>query len=197
MRDLTIVGSSPKAHSHPFYKYNVDKQAFESDSDIWTFNSFVQQIPKVDATFQIHLPKRYKNQPRSWEWLKSNTTIPVYMREKDPEVPMSIAYPFEEAFDLVKNVKYHGKDINLFTSSLPFAIALAILQKREKISFYGIELLIKSEYEDQRPGILFWQGVAAGHGLNLEINCMDQIFSHEIYCMPSDRRLKDEMDKSK
>ena len=193
MRDLVILGSAPMPGYDPRYKFYVDKTAFQQDADIWAFNSFARILPRTDAVFQIHLPGRYRNQP-SWEWLKT-TKATVYMREVDPEVPTSVAYPFEEVYELTRNVRQGVKQlepIKFMTSTAPFAIALAILQGRPKIHFYGFGLEQDTEYFDQRDCILFWMGFAAGRGISMDIHCLDNIFKREIYFKPSDKRLFEE-----
>lgn len=190
MRDVVILGSAPKPGSPPFYKFFVDKRAFKLDADIWAFNSFARILPRVDAVFQIHLPGRYQNQP-SWEWLKT-TKATVYMREVDPEVPTSVAYPFEQVFEMTNGVR-QGVDkqepVKFLTSTAPFAIALAILQDRPKIHFFGFGLEQNTEYYEQRDCILFWMGFAAGRGISLDIHCLDNVFRKDIYNMPSNERL--------
>lgn len=190
MKNVVILGSSPMPGWNPFYKFIVDKRAFGLDAEIWAFNSFARTLPRVDVVFQVHLPGRYRNQP-SWEWLK-NTSATVYMREVDPEVKNSVEYPFEAVFEMTKHVR-QGVDqldpIKFLTSSAPFAIALAILQGRPKIHFYGFGLEQNTEYFEQRDCILFWMGFAAGKGLSLDIHCLDHIFKREIYYKPSSERL--------
>lgn len=191
MRDLVILGSSPKPGSSPFFRFNVDRTAFDHDADIWAFNSFARLLPRVDGVFQMHLPERYRNQP-SWEWLKQLTTADVFMREQDPEVPRSVKYPFDEIFKMTEHVRQGAnylREIKFLTSSGPMAIALAIYQNRPKIHFYGFMLEEQTEYFEQRECIMFWMGLAAGRGISLDIHCLDNIFRKDIYMKPSEARL--------
>ena len=113
-------------------------------------------------------------------WLKANTTIPVYMREVYPEIPMSVAYPFEAVYDMLKNVRQKGKPLRYFTSSIAWAIALAVLQERQKIAVYTIELQ-EQEYKEQSDCFTFWLGFAGGRDIELNINCASNIFDKPLY----------------
>ena len=152
--------------------------------DVWAFNLGATRYP-VTAAFQMHQPPyvhpdEIENHNK---WLKS-LTIPVYMRERHEEFPTSVAYPFEDAFKLTSSiVQGTGKTspIKYFTSSVAYAIALAILQERSEIYIYGIELEDRTEYACQRECYLFWVGFAGGRGISLSIYCGNKIFKKPLY----------------
>ena len=103
------------------------------------------------------------------------------MQEKYDDIPSSVAFPYEEVLALTDHVRLHGKRLDYFTSTPSLAIGLAILQNRQKIQFYGINLVSKREYWYQRECFAFWTGYAAGQGIELDINCADDVFDKPIY----------------
>jgi hypothetical protein len=59
-----------------------------------------------------------------------------------------------------------------FTSSIAYAICLAILEKVDRIRLYGLELWAGSdvnEYTVQAPCVEFWLAFAMGRGIKVEI----------------------------
>lgn len=105
----------------------------------------------------MHEPEIYtghntKN-ARHWEWLQEAHGKPIYMQERDPRVPDSIAYPLDEAQALA--------GVQMFTTSFAYMAALALLQGYEVIKIYGVELSA-SEYAYQANGYLFWFGFLRG-----------------------------------
>ncbi len=73
-------------------------------------------------------------------------------------------YPLQEAVKLA----YGG----YFTSSIAYAIVLAILEKVDRIRLYGFELWSGSdanEYTVQAPCVEFWLAFAMGRGIKVEM----------------------------
>lgn len=82
-----------------------------------------------------------------------------------------------------QNIDFKGEVINLdnfpipevenkfgkcqFNNSVSFMIAYAILKGATKISLWGIDIEKRSEYEFERPNVLFWIGRAKGLGLEV------------------------------
>lgn len=172
MAELAIVGNYTGIHNSP---------VFQMDREIWGFGGRGPTLPRLDVLLQLHLPYAWQENPGVENWLKKNKTVPVYMRQRYHEFPMSMPYPFERAFALLDGVWLHDKPLRFyFTSSIAFAIALAILQGRERIEFWGIELR-DHEYEEHKDCITFWQGFAAGRGIQLDIHCMEPIYRRPLY----------------
>lgn len=73
-------------------------------------------------------------------------------------------YPLKE---IVKEFK-----VAYFTSTIAYAIALAITKKPETINLFGINLsyLNKPEYFEQKPCVDFWVGMAMGRGIKVNIH---------------------------
>ena len=114
----------------------------------------------------MHLPCDWGGQ-WSQNWLRDNRKVPVFMREVHPEIPMSVRYPFEEVHQ------------GLFTSSVCWAIALAIFEGWPKIRVFGVELTDK-EYQGQAAGFAYWKGYADGIGIELNIEC-ESVFNVPLY----------------
>jgi len=171
---IAIVGG----HRETFF----DAPYHDGITEIWGFNSSARLMERIDRAFQIH-DKWYiaETHNKAYRlWLRS-CGIPVYTKEKYDDIPSSVAYPYKEVYELTKHVRLRFKQLRYFTSSFPFALALAIIENRPKISLYGIELSAGTEYELQRECFTFWVGFAAGRGIELDINCADGIFNRPIY----------------
>ena len=153
MKELAIVGNYTGIHQSP---------VFDTDVEIWGFGGRGPTLPRLDVLFQLHQPYAWEENPGVENWLK-HATIPVFMRQVYPQFPTSIRYPFEKAYSLA-GMRY-------FTSSPAYALALAILQERRKISIHGIEL-VDREYETQKDCLAFWIGFAKGRGIDVRLYCM-------------------------
>ena len=172
MKTIAIVGNSNGSHELP---------VFESDSEIWVFNGRGATLPRYDAVFQMHNDEyRYREGGWSRRFFRDNKTVPVYMSKIYPDVPMAKAYPFKEVFEMTKHVRYRDKPLKYFTSSIAWAIALAVLQDRPVIELYGIDME-NEEYIEQKDCFAFWTGFAGGRGIELNINCAKDIFDRPLY----------------
>lgn len=151
--------------------------------DFWVFNEAAPQewVKRVDAVIQIHKPyvfksKRNLNDPKHYEWLQQQHDFPIYMQEEYPEIPSSVKYPLEEIVaeylpGLYRMGKKRKKEqIEYFTSSVSYALALGLYLGYEKIELYGVEMATDTEYGDQRAGVYFWQGIALGRGVEIQIH---------------------------
>ena len=142
------------------------------------FNYRASTTP-ADAAFQMHKEVDWGGGYYR-RWMKANKTVPIYMREKHEDIPMSTAYPFDEVFTLTKHIKLKNEQLKYFTSSFGWALALAILQERKVINVYGIDMA-DLEYVNQKDCFAFWIGFAGGRGIELNINCAENIFDKPLY----------------
>ena len=146
-------------------------------SELWAMNVRAMEKKRVDVVIDIH-PIEYlarTNGQEYLDWLASLHT--VYMQDK--YFPNVTVYPFEEVFELTKNIHFRGKKLEFLSYTISYIIALAVLKSPPKISLYGFEL--REEYEQQKNAFAFWTGFAGGRGIPLEINCADAIFDKPIY----------------
>jgi hypothetical protein len=91
------------------------------------------------------------------QWL-IDCDIPVFMQDKDPDIPMSVRYPLEAVTARVGGY---------LTSSAAYMIALAIYEWVDELSLLGIYLQTGSEYQQQRPCVEYLLGVARGFGIKV------------------------------
>ena len=160
---------------------------FDNDEyDIWSFADWIcyDWLERCSGIFEIHEPKVYMNHPRTpqyWDKLQE-IEIPVYMYPvADPRIPEAVLYPMDDVLKLISKGKQFGEPFKLLNCSLTYAMALAILYGYEVIDVYGAELAGASAYLRQAPSFAFWNGLALGHGIELNINCSKGMFVQDIY----------------
>jgi len=190
-KTLAIVGSHPVTRNLvPWHK---------SYMDFWVFNESAGNpngwVKKCDGVLQLHHPAIWKNprnhnDPKHFEWLQKDHPFPIYMQEKYPEVPSSVRYPLDEIIhELLPNFRRKPRKkkgnkeevIQYFTSSVAYAIALAIYQGYERIEVYGIEMMTDTEYVMQRDGVALWAGVALGRGIEFIVPDISTMFNSLLY----------------
>ena len=119
---------------------------WQSQADeIWSITwAYKYNVPRIDRLFEVHpiwmqakSEKMEYVKPRDhWAWLKANTTIPVYMLEQRPEVPLCIRYPIEDVQKLIPPARQR----KVFSSSFDFLMGLAVLENFKRIELYGFEM---------------------------------------------------------
>lgn len=77
-------------------------------------------------------------------------------------IELGIPYYDLETFPLQEIVDYFG--IDYFSSTVDYALALAIYENYKTIHLWGINMEMESEYAHQTPGGNFWCGMAMGKG---------------------------------
>lgn len=186
MRTVAIVGSHPRTAPH----YDQTR----TDCDLWVFNEAIPQgkFQTATATFQMHDPVIWRNpNNRNCQgyaaWLRE-TDVPAWMREVYPDVPASRRYPLDE----IKATLLGGWNFEAyFTSSVAYALALAIYLGYERIELYGVEMETDTEYRYQRDGVTFWLGLAIGRGIQVYSDCT--IFDALLYGYEGDLQLEYEL----
>jgi hypothetical protein len=172
MKTVAIVGTSGSTRDQaPYHDRSIP---------IWMFNSqpladWVKEKGRCDLVIELHQPGTFLNTPNLYtKWLKDNTEVPIYMLNQMEEVTASVKYPLDEIVEkYLKDFKRDGTVIQYFTSSVCYAIALAIYQGYERIELYGVDMANNTEYIYQRDGIALWFGIALGLGIEVYIprNC--------------------------
>lgn len=172
---VAIIGSHPATRS----LFDFERK----DCDVWIFNGAFNDATgwakRADAVFQLHLPRNWRsdhsrNGENHYGWLKSGDTPTIYMQDIYDDVPRSVKYPLDEIQTKLLGGFNRKK---YFTSSVAFALALAIFQGYKRIELYGVEMETDTEYKHQRDCVAFWVGVAVGHGA--EVYSPVGIFSAE------------------
>jgi len=166
MNTVAIVGSHPRTRA----LFDFDR----TDCAVWIFNEAFTDpqgwAKRADAVFQMHAPEIWRsplnrNDPKHYEWLQTQTAVgAVYMQEAYPDVPAVVRYPLEEVRAMLGANFNHDR---YFTSSISYAIALAIYREYDRIEIYGVEMETNTEYMYQRDCVAFWTGYAAGRGIEV------------------------------
>jgi hypothetical protein len=142
-------------------------------------------MPRLDRILEMHpvwLQARsqkpeYEKVRQHWEWLKSNTTTPVYMLSKHPQVPMSVRYPLEE----VQAMLPESRRKSVLTSSFDYLMGLAVIEGYDRIEAYGFEMGSDTEYRYQREGASYWIGYCDAHGIEVVLPTNTALLSKRLY----------------
>ncbi len=159
---IAILGTSPMSfHLAPF-----GDPAWE----IWCLNDMhILDIPRWDRWFQVHPlddldfgdSDQRSTPERHLAWL-GRQAKPVYLMAPDDEkIPSGVAYPRAE---ILAEFGPH-----FLTSAVAWMMAFAITLKPEAIGLYGIDMALKTEYQDQRYGLWFFKYVAERRGIRVVI----------------------------
>ena len=128
---------------------------------IWAMNQLYRKIPRADRWFEIHTnwDEHVVEGTDHQKWL-ADAPIPIYMVDRIPGIPNSVRFPLERV--MRGNVDY-------FTSSVAFMLALAIEEGFTEIGLWGIDLIVGDEYFYQKSCAEFWIGVAHGKGVTITL----------------------------
>jgi hypothetical protein len=183
VKKVAIVGSQPDTR---------ENAPFDDDSyEIWSFADWIcyDWLKRCTGLFEIHSPRYYIHHPRTphyWEKLQT-LEIPVWMYPvADPKVPGAIEYPLDGVLSLVGKGKQNGLPFKPLNCSTAYAIGLAVYLEYDVIDVYGVELNTTSEYMHQKGHFAFWNGVAIGRGIELNINCSEGLFVQPLYGFEDD-----------
>lgn len=158
---VAIVGFAPSSMTdvRPYF----DDPSFE----IWGLNQLTLAFPmmgqKATRWFQLHTRREYDMAVRDHShhnWLAEQKSFPIYMQERDPEIPMSVPFPKDMMLD--KFGRY-------FTNSISWEIALAIHEGFSDIYIFGVDMATDQEYREQRPSCEYFVGWARALGINVFI----------------------------
>lgn len=184
-KTVAIVGSHPATRDAAPWD--------DPHCEVWVFNEAANSswCRRADVVFQLHAPVIYRSRynrsdPGHWDWLQAADPkqLSVVMQACDPAVPASVRYPLDEVCAELLGEFRQSVDLarrRYFTSSIAYAIALAIFKNYRRIRIYGVEMASNTEYTYQREGVLFWLGVALGRGIRVEMHSGDGIFARPLY----------------
>lgn len=159
--------------------------------------------PKVDRWYDLHAVEVWRrgkdwyrpkgDEPRTYvEWLASQR-VPVVMQQHYPIVPTSVAYPLRaivEGFGIVpkdwavSDAQWWRlvTDRGAFAATGCYLLAQAIYEGADEIALYGMDYsgndVLHIERTVQKPGVLYWVGVARGMGIPVSVHgsLFDQTF---------------------
>jgi len=131
-------------------------------------NDAFLRTPEIDVTFHMHDMEAFLKDPKTnsstklcIEYANANPDKEFYTIYQWNKIPHSKAYPFEEISERFKT--------NYFASTIEYAIAYALWKGCDVMNLYGINMTVKQEYIDQKPGCEFWIGMAMGMGVEVNL----------------------------
>ena len=161
--NVAIVGFAPSSMR------DVTALFGDPDTEIWTLNQIYMAFPMINPDnrpddkknftrwFQIHHRSSYdqtvNRDVTHHEWLARQTNFPIYMQEKNPDIPMSIEFPKDE---ILKNFRKY------FTNTISWMLALAVKEGFKKIHLYGVDMAMDGEYSFERPSVEYFLGFVEG-----------------------------------
>jgi hypothetical protein len=155
--------------------------------DIWSYTETAfKRARRLDALFEMHIGAVGNQARRSDEysaWLREPHAFTVWMLECDPTLPASVRYPREDiAARFLRHVWRGDERVNeFFTSSTPYALALALHLGYKRVELYGIELSATPEYTAERDCVFFWMGVANALGVDVVAHPLSNLFRAKVY----------------
>lgn len=176
-RSVALYGFAPATREGIW-----QSKADEIWSIVWAYK---YDIPRLDRILEMHpiwmqarsQKPEYIKAREHWDWLKQNTTYPVYMMDARPEVPRAIRYPLEAVQKLVPPARRR----KVLSSSFDYLIALAVLEGFHRIEAYGFEMGSDTEYRYQREGAAYWIGYCDAAGIELVLPENTRLLSSRLY----------------
>ena len=164
---VAIIGRG-KTRKHVEYNHKVD---------YWAFNDNAMTIPGqyLSGAFEMHMDwettDRYNviGCENYRDWLRDHHHFPIWMHYADVQVKASRQYPLD------------AMPRKFFTSTAPYALALAIHMGYKRIEMYGIEADKGYEYEFSREAIFYWMGRAEGAGIPIILHADNKLFDAPLY----------------
>jgi len=167
---VAIVGFAPSSMEDAQFLFG------DPDCEIWAINQLYVAWPRIVPSvrmpekrnvtrwFQIHHRHSYDQtimrDHSHHEWMSQQTDFPIYMQNKEPDIPCSVEFPKDAI--LSKFRRY-------FTNSISWEIALAIYEGFKKIYIFGVDMAQDGEYAFERPSVEYFCGYAEGAGIDLVV----------------------------
>ena len=146
-----------------FTDHRVQALALDrSQWEVWGLNELHKQHDPAlfDRWFEVHNRADLDGDADHIAAL-AKMDIPVYMQVHHKDIPASVPFPRQAILDRF--------DINYFTSSIAWEMALAILWGAKEIAIYGVDMATGTEYAQQRTCCEFWLGLARGMGIKTTV----------------------------
>lgn len=144
-------------------------------------------LPRCNAYFEMH--QNWRNflgggdaAEAHWRWL-AGMTVPVYMLQKEHDIPESVEYPMDRIADMMGRT-CHGTAY--LESSISYMMALAIIEMRpdgkqafngDCIGVWGCDLSTGGEYAYQRPNMEYLIGYARALGIKVYVPAQNALLS--------------------
>lgn len=105
-------------------------------------------------------PPGHFGRPLDHERFLQTCGIPVMMQSHDPLIPTAMRYP---------RLEVAARFGDYFTSTVAFALGLALYEGAGRITLLGIFLQTAQEYGEQRECMAYWLGVARTIGVPVDM----------------------------
>ena len=168
-KHIAIVGLGPSAET-----FVATAKAFGGPRSLW---DEVWGINAMGLTLQcdriIHMDDYRIQEIRAKAKPQSNiavmlkgleaTSVPIYTSRVDPRLPTSIEMPLKDL--------YHRFGHLYFNSTVPYAIALAVMDGASQLSLFGMDYTYPNAHDAEkgRACLEFWLGIAMCHGVSISI----------------------------
>lgn len=174
MKKIAIIGKCS----------NTRQDAPMKDSS-WTIWGLAwDPLPRCDAYFEMHEnwrlfrfdpndPSTHQDCEAHRRWLMGQT-VPVWMLKVEDDIPTSVEYPMEEITKITGETRW---GMPYLESSISYMMALAILEKPDKIGIWGCDLATGGEYAYQRPNMEYLIGYARALGIKVYVPVYNTLLS--------------------
>ncbi|KKL77690.1 hypothetical protein LCGC14_2032380, partial [marine sediment metagenome] len=136
------------------------------DGECWGVGMLILKR-SVSLLFLMHPQKLiheyYEEHEEVMEKIRETKTQVITI-EEDESLPGALIYPIEK----MKS--------QYFTSTIAYMIAYAIHKGYTEIHLYGVPLVVKPEYHEQKCCIEFWIGMAKGTEIDVTIHGRTTLF---------------------
>jgi hypothetical protein len=136
------------------------------EGETWGVNDVLLRANKLSMCFHMHDMDWIKR--KEWHALKliiekaEKNKVPIMTIDRYDWIPTSVKFPLNE---IVKKFK-----ACYFGSSIDYMVAYAIYKEFEVINLYGVNMVLRNEYHQQKPSMEFWIGMAMGLGYKVNIH---------------------------
>ncbi len=138
------------------------------DDEIWGVNDCFLRTKTVGKTFHMHDMEVFSKQNHTESSVKltilnanEKPKMDFYTIYEWDKIPHSKEYPLDEVIDHFK--------VCYFSSTPEYMIALAVMWGVEELYYYGINMSVRQEYIQEKPGVEFWTGMAMGRGVKVHL----------------------------
>ena len=162
-RKIAIVGSGSSFVEAPWE---------DKSWEIWGMAQVMNR--RADVLFEIHRPDYWGvyGGPAYRQDL-ARVKVPLFMREKAEDIPLSRAYPIERVRGVLgPRVDFSCTAVFMLALALTEAVearATSFANEIETIGLWGLDLAAEDEYAYQRPAMCFLVGLADGLSIPLTI----------------------------
>lgn len=135
------------------------------EGETWGVNDIILRRDQLSMCFHMHDMEWIRR--KEWHALKliiqkaEKYNIPIMTQECYDWIPTSVKYPLDEIVNKFKSC--------YFGSSIDYMLVYAMYKEYDIINIFGCNMVLKNEYQSQKPSLEFWIGMAIGRGHKVNI----------------------------